>query len=123
MQQLKNRGQDFHITLLSPVRFQPRFCVGSPSGKRRHGKRSRSAREAWANADGAEVAAVAGENAVNPAPLGYGSDRPVNDSEVEILEFGIQLQCLGDVGGSTQPSPSSGTRFRHSISGRTKKIP
>jgi len=66
------------------------------------GQKIESAREAWANPDGAEVAAVAGENAVNPPPLGYGSHRPVNQSEIETLEFGIQLQCPGDVAGKRQ---------------------
>ena len=54
--------------------------------------------EAGTNAEGAKIAAVACENAVNLPALRYGGYRPVHQSEFESLKSGIQLQCSGDVG-------------------------
>lgn len=62
------------------------------------GQQFEGAREARTDANGAKVAAVAGENTINAAAFGHSSYHPVNETETEIFELRIQLQRSGDVG-------------------------
>ena len=53
--------------------------------------------EAGTHTDGSKITAVAGQYSINPAALGYGSDGAVDESEVETLKSGIELQRPGNV--------------------------
>jgi len=88
-----------------------------------------NAREAGTNADHGKIPAVAGENAVNLATLGYGSDRPVDETEVESSKFGVELQRPSDVGWKRQFVFVAGRRvkdlgdeFAHRFALRSQEI-
>jgi len=48
--------------------------------------------ETWTNADRAEIAAICRENAVHVSSLGNGDDRPIDQSQVQPLESGVELR-------------------------------
>lgn len=56
----------------------------------------------WAYTDHAEVAPIRCKYAVDPPPFSERGHRAINESKLEILEFGVELQCANEIGGKRQ---------------------
>lgn len=54
--------------------------------------------EAGADADGAEVAAVGGEDAIDLAAFGDGGDGAIDEAESELLEFDVECERAREIG-------------------------
>jgi len=62
------------------------------------GQQFKSPYEPGADADCAKVAVIGGQNPVYAPALRYSRNRPIDQSQTEAFEFGIQLQCPDDIG-------------------------
>ena len=53
--------------------------------------------ETWTNADCAEIPAIRRQNPVHVSSLGNGDDRPIDQSQTQLLESGVKLKGSNDV--------------------------
>lgn len=81
------------------------------------------------NADCTEIAAIAGQNPIDPAALRDSSYSPVDKSETELVESAVKLERPGNIGGKRQlvfiPRPRIeylGHQLAHCFTILSKKI-
>jgi len=94
----------------------PPYCAGEYMKRSAEDKakvlwqKFEAARETRADANGAEVAAVGGQQPVDLASLGNSGDRAVNQSEMKLFELCIELKSPNKIGGDGQFVFVPGTR-------------
>jgi hypothetical protein len=101
---IMRHGPAFCRSLMPLIRTLGRSCAArSPqtnglNGATASGQHFKSPCEPWADADCAKIAPIAGQNPIDAPALRYSRHRPIDQSQTEAFELGIQLQCPGDIG-------------------------